>query len=208
MLLQKEETAVLKNTVRSIGRSACLLAGVLALGLFIGACSQSETPEKKESGKDKQAAVSSKPRLYEASRVNCSMFTADDAAAILGVPVEQIQRDSQELYAGNWQCTYEGGSSDKVVNFNISLEESVEDAISSMDQYRGHLEIARGTEPFKDDLAKGAYSDISGIGDDALWTAVNKTLTVRKGNISIQVQLPNEKETQIKVAEKVLARLE
>lgn len=51
----------------------------------------------------------------------------------------------------------------------------------------------------KDKLPKGAYSDIN-IGDEAVWTDVNGTLTVRKDRISIQIELPEGKMEQVKVA--------
>jgi hypothetical protein len=180
------------------------IAMFFILGLVFVACSKSENPEADTS---KKTPVAKTGKLFAADRVNCSTFTTDDAAAVLGVPAAEIQVDSQELYPGNWMCGYKVGNNDKRVNFNLSLAESVEEAVADMDQYRSHLEIARGTKPFKDDLAPGAFIDISGVGDDALWTAANGTLAVRKGNISIQVQLPSEKDVQIEVAKKFLARL-
>lgn len=203
----RKNAVVSMKMVWRIGRALSLLVLFLLLGFALAACSPSETPEKRDSGKEKTVTKSVSPKLYDASRVNCSLLTYDDAAAILGVSAGEIQVESEELYAGNWQCGYKGGSLDKMVSLNISISESVKDAVNNMDQYRGHLQIAKGTEPFKDDLAKGAYSDISGLGDDALWTAANGTLTVRKGNVSLQVQLPKEREAQVKVAEKFLARL-
>ena len=77
-----------------------------------------------------------------------------------------------------------------------------------MDQYRRHLDIAGNTKPFKDDLEGEAYSNISGIGDEALWTAVNGTLTMRKGNVSLQIQQPKNKNMQIKIAKEILSRLD
>ena len=204
MLLRRNEIMLSKKSLWFLNPACKLLVTGLALGLVLGACSPSETPEK-ETGREKTATSSSK--LYEPAKVNCSIFTADDAAAILGIPVTGIKADSQELYAGSWLCSYEGGSFEEMVGFSLSTVESVEKAVTDMAQYRSHLETARGVEPFKDDLAKGAYTDISGIGDDALWTAANGTLTVRRGNVSIQVQLPKDREAQVKVAERFLAGL-
>ena len=59
---------------------------------------------------------------------------------------------------------------------------------------------------FKDKLPQGAYSDIMGLGDEAVWTDVNGTLTVRKGNIIVQVLAPAGKLVQIKVAQAFLAK--
>jgi len=210
MLPKRKDAGVLKETVWAFGRLSSVLATFLILGLALGACSQSESPEKKKTGKEKAVAKPAEPsksKLYEASKTNCSMFTKDDAAAILNVPVAEIQATGQELYAGNWQCGYKGGSYEKMVSFNISLSKSVEAAVTDMAQYRDHLGIAKNIKPFKDELKKGAYANITGVGDDALWTAVNGTLTVRKGNVSLQVQLPKEKDMQIKVAKQILSRL-
>lgn len=207
MLPKRKDAVAWKKTVKSIGLLSGLFIIILSLELAVGACSQSETPEK-ATGKATPAAESSRPKLYEASRINCSLFTREDAAAILGLPAAEIQVDAQEGYAGNWQCGYKGGSFEKMVNFNVSRSKSVEEAVADMAQYRGHLDVAKNVKPFKDDLENGAYSDISGVGDDALWTAVNGTLSVRKGNVSLQVQLPKGKDTQIRVAKEFLSRLE
>jgi hypothetical protein len=182
---------------------------ILGTTLVLAGCSPSDSPDK-EASKDQQTSPAipiSKPKVYAADKINCSTFTADDAAAILGVPATEIQLDAQELYAGNYLCGYKVESSEKMVSFNISLAKSGQDAANDMAQYRQHLDIAKNTKPFKDNLAKGAYSDISGIGDDALWTDVNGTLMVRKGNLSLQVQLPKEKEAQLKVAQRFLLHL-
>lgn len=181
-----------------------LMVIIFVFNLLFAACSQSEKPDSKT---DRQANANRKDKLYTADQADCSTFTLDDAAAILGTTTADIQVDSEELYAGNWMCIYKVKDTDKMVSLNLSLTKSVKKAADDMAQYRSHLETARGIEPFRKDLAQGAYSNIEGLGDDALWTAANGALSVRKGNISIQVQLPAGKDTQVEVAKKVLARL-
>ncbi len=58
------------------------------------------------------------------------------------------------------------------------------------------------TAPWKGKLPKGAYSDIAdpGMGDEAVWTNINGTLTLRKANVMIQVTMPKAKLDQIKLA--------
>jgi hypothetical protein len=64
-----------------------------------------------------------------------------------------------------------------------------------------------GETPQYKDLPAGAYSDIGGLGDEAIWTDVNGSLTARKGNITVQVLMPRDKGDQIKVVEAFLAKL-
>ena len=60
-------------------------------------------------------------------------------------------------------------------------------------------ESATGTK-----AAEGAYSDILGVGEEAVWSNVNGSLAVRQKNITILVMTPNDKATQVKVAQEVL----
>lgn len=207
MLTEINEGVMLKKRMLLLSPASGLLVIILAFGLVLGACSQSETPEKNEGKENKERTSAAAEKTYEPAKVNCSIFTPDDAAAILGIQAEDIKVNAQELYAGSWLCSYKGGSPEEMVGFSISTVESVEKAVTDMAQYRSHLETARGVKPFKEDLKEGAYTDIGGLGDDALWTAANDTLTVRRGNVSIQVQLPRDREAQKKVAEKFLAEL-
>ncbi|MBK9236941.1 MAG: hypothetical protein IPO19_13360 [Rhodoferax sp.] len=62
----------------------------------------------------------------------------------------------------------------------------------------------------EEQVAAAAYgSDIVEyyLGDEAVWTDINGTLTVRKANASIQVTLPKAKTDQIKLAQAVVAKL-
>jgi len=192
----------IKNTCISQGASGRLgvvhgrIAALLLLAVVLTACSRSESPTTAGGG-----------TVYSAEQVSCALFSVDDAAAVLGVPAADIKAYAQELYPGNQDCSFNGGGLDKLVSFNLSLAPSSEEAATDMAQYRGHLEIARGVKPFKDDLADGAYSEVEGLGDEALWTAVNGTLSVRKENFSLQITLPKVRDLQRGIAEKILSRL-
>jgi hypothetical protein len=50
-----------------------------------------------------------------------------------------------------------------------------------------------------------ALIEIGGLGDEALWTNVNGSLTVRRGNLTIQVMAPHDRRRQVAVADKLLA---
>lgn len=177
---------------------------VLLLSMAVGACSDSDSTGKEEGG---AGHASGTPAIYSAEKAGCGLFTREDAAAVLGVPAAEVTVDSQELYAGNWNCSFTGGGMDQMVNFNLSLSESSDEAARDMAQYRSHLETARGVKPFKDDAGEGPYSEVAGLGDEALWTGVNSTLAVRKGNLSLQISLPQDRSAQEEVARRFLSRL-
>jgi hypothetical protein len=77
-----------------------------------------------------------------------------------------------------------------------------------MERYRDNLVVAGETAPWKGKLPKGAYSDLSGpgLGDDAVWTDINGSLTVRKGNVKVQVMTPKGKLPQVNLVEAVVAK--
>ena len=142
-----------------------------------------------------------------ADAAHCFGFSAADAAALLGVAAERVVPKTEEVYQRLWQCAYTTDDPEQGVSFSITVSESADAAIAEMAQYRSHLETAGETAPFKNALPAGAYSDIIGLADDAVWTDVNGTLTVRKGNVSMQFLLPKGKPAQVKAADAVLAKL-
>ncbi len=177
---------------------------------FFGACKRSQTTGTTNTGRPAEVG-SPQPhkagKLYQPDMADCNGFTAGDAAGILGVPASKVTAKTEELYAGNWQCSFESGDIGKNMSFNVSVAKSVEEAVRGMAQYRSRLEAAGSVSPFKENLPKGAYSDISGIGDDAVWTDINLSLAVRQGNVRIHVTMPKDKTVQMKVAGKFLAKL-
>ena len=189
--------ALLKVTASGLVTPVLIAAAVLALV----ACSGSESPAQ---GAKRQAPRSGEN--YTAERISCDLYTVDDAAALLGVPADQIKASSQQNYPGNQDCSYNGGGLDKLIGFNLSLASSSDDAMVEMAQYRDHLKTAKSVQPFKD-VAGEAYEMVAGLGDEALWTPVNGSLTVRKGNLSVQINLPKARDSQRVIAEKILSRL-
>jgi hypothetical protein len=143
---------------------------------------------------------------YAPDMEQCGGFTARDASGIVGIPAVQLTSKSQRLYEGVWTCSFMVEDGTRGVSFTVTVKPSVAEAVEDMAQYRAHLEVAGETPRYKD-LPSGAYSDLSGLGDEAIWTEVNGSLTVRKGNITIQVQMPHDKADQIKVVEAFLTKL-
>jgi len=135
----------------------------------------------------------------------CAGFTAEDAAKILGLPAASLKSKSEKQHDALWICSFTPPDG-KGLSFSVEVAKSPTAAAGDMERLRENLETAGDTAPFKDKLPNGAYSDIMGIGDEAVWTDVNGTLTARKGNITVQVLSPPGKMTQIKVARAFLAK--
>ena len=174
------------------------------------ACKRSQTAGTTNTGRPAEVG-SPQPhkagKLYQPDMTDCNGFTAGDAAGILGVPASKVTAKTEELYAGNWQCSFESGDIGKNMSFNVSVAKSVEEAIRDMAQYRSRLETAGSVSPFKESLPNGAYTNISGLGDEGVWTDINLSLAVRQGNVRIHVTMPKDESLQMKVAGKFLATL-
>lgn len=134
-------------------------------------------------------------------------FKAQDAAVLLGVSADQITSKIEKGYEGFWLCSFAAGKGEKIISFSVTVSKNAKVAAEDMEKYRSNLETAGSVAPFKDKLPSGAYSDILGLGDEAVWTDINGTLTARKGNLSIQVTNPREKKEQIKVVQAFFKKL-
>lgn len=157
-------------------------------------------------GQKSEQAPAAQSKSGPSKSQGCVGFTAEDAAPLLGVPAAQITANIHESYEGFWLCSFAKPGDPTAVSFSVKITGSEKEAISDMEEYRSHLEVA-GEQPQWKDLPKGAYSDIFGVGDDAIWTDINGSLSVRKGKIVVQVMQPAGKMEQIKVAEAVLKKL-
>jgi hypothetical protein len=144
-------------------------------------------------------------KVYTLDMTRCAGFTPQDAAQILGVAASKLTAKTEKMASDLWSCSFSAPDG-KGVAFSISIAKDAKKAAMEMDRLRNNLEVAAGTAPFKNKLPKGAYSEISGLGEESVWTDVNGTLTVRKGNITIQVLMPAGKMEQIKVVQAFLAK--
>lgn len=171
-----------------------LLLVMVGLSISCGRGQPSEPP----SGAPSKAAG--------ASAQSCVGITANDAAPFLGAPAAQITANIEESYKGFWLCSFAQPGGSTSVSFSVKIVGSEKEAASDMEEYRRNLELA-GEQPQWKNLPKGAYSDIMGLGDEAVWTDINGSLTVRKGKTTLQVVQPAGKMEQIKVAEAFLKKL-
>ena len=147
-------------------------------------------------------------KSYQVDLANCARFTAKDAAPLLGVPEAKVTQSAQKVHATLWTCSFSGGLTAKMLAFSIEVAPNSKAAAADLEQYRNDLELTAETAPFKNKLPKGAWSEIlgDGLGDETVWTDVNGTLTARKGNITIQVSMPEDKIGKISVCKAVLSK--
>ena len=149
--------------------------------------------------------LSSPARAAEAMHPPGLDFGVKDAALLLGVPESDVTGRIQEQYVGLWMCSFQTSNGKESFSFSVTVSPSAADAEADLAQYRSNLELAGETAPFKDDPA-GAYSDIT-LGDEAVWSNINGTLTVRKGHLTIQILQPSDKTKQLRLAQALLAKM-
>lgn len=137
---------------------------------------------------------------------DCAGFTAADAAAWLKAPAAQVTRSVQKSGPALWLCSFSVGKTPPGIAYSVALAKDAKTAAAEMERYRDDLSTAGETAPFKGKLPKGAYSDIIGVGDEGIWTDVNGSYTVRKGNVTVQFTRPAEKLEQVKLGKAVLAK--
>ena len=192
------------------GRAFVICAAILVVFAFCAVPSFEAAGNENRDGSSARSDYSGAQKsgkLYALDMSTCGGFSAQDASGILGVPAAKIMAKTKQLYSGFWQCAFETGISGKAIEFGVTISRSVDLAVRDMEQYRSHLEKTGSVAPFKDKLPKGANSDIGGLGEEAVWTDINNSLSARQGNITILVSIPKEKLVQMKVAEKFLAKL-
>jgi hypothetical protein len=145
-------------------------------------------------------------KTYTLDMTKCAGFTAADAAKVLGLPASKLTAKTEKIAPNLWRCSFIT-SDGKGLSYSVTIAPDVKNAAAEMEQLRSNLEVAAETAPFKNKLPKGAYSEISGpgLGDETVWTDVNGTFTVRKGNVILQVLMPAGKVEQVKAAQAFLA---
>ncbi|HEX7502961.1 MAG TPA: hypothetical protein VF451_06040 [Acidobacteriota bacterium] len=136
---------------------------------------------------------------------NCAGFTAADAAEIMNLPAAAITAKTEKVHEGLWMCTF--SSPRKELKFSVALAASAADASVDMSRYRESLEVEAGTAAYRGRLRRGAWSEVLPLGEESTWTDITRTLTVRQGNVTIQVQRPTSKLDQIRVVRAFLKKL-
>lgn len=141
----------------------------------------------------------------------CAGFTAARAAAFLGVPAADIKDASTNLYEKLRMCSFASTQEDGRTLLGLSLrrDDSIEEATLEMARLRENAGLAQGViaGATTQDAKGPAYEEIAGLGDEAIWTQVNGTLNVRKGNVAIQIMAPSDRDAQKRLAEQVVAGL-
>jgi hypothetical protein len=151
------------------------------------------------------------PALYPTGKVyapdmsNCAGFTAADAGEVMNLPASAITAKTEKVHAARWMCTF--SSDRKQLRFSVALAKSAAEASIDMARYRESLELEAGTASFRGRLPRGAWSEVLPLGEESTWTDITRTLTVRQGNLTIQVQAPTNKLEQIKVVRAFLKKL-
>ncbi len=144
-------------------------------------------------------------KVYKPDMDNCAGFTTTEAGEIMNLPAAAITAKSEKMREGLWMCTF--SSDRKQLRFSIALAESEAEAAIDMARYRESLEIEAGTLAFKGRLPRGAWSEVLPLGEESAWTDITHTLTVRQGNLTIQVQRPMNKLDQIRLVRAFLKKL-
>lgn len=152
------------------------------------------------------AALSGPGAARGADPAPCAGFTTTDAAPIVGAPAAQVKRQVEKISPTLTACSYAAGNSAPALAFSVEVHASDKAASAALERYREDLSVAGETAPWRGRLPKGAYSDISGIGDDAVWTDINGSLTVRAGRMNLQFTRPAAKLDQVKAAQAVTRR--
>jgi hypothetical protein len=186
-----------RNEMRGFRRTLFLASSMILLV----SCGGSQQNEKAPAAVQTQSGKRSSPNLQ-----GCVGFSVDDAAQLLAVSAGQVTPKIEETYKGFWQCSYTAAGGSNGVSFSVTVSPNGKKAAEEMEQYRSNLELAGGQPQWKN-LPKGTYSDIMGLGDEAVWTDINGSLSARKGNITVQVLQPPGKMEQIKVAQAILKKL-
>ncbi len=168
------------------------------------ASSDQQTPAQNSS-------ASSPATVYSVDVVNaCGGFGATQAAEPLGVAAADVEARSEQITPTTRGCTFTyRGDPARQLGFSITREDSIDEAKHSFASYRETVNIgsqvqqsATGEKP-----AEGAYVDILGVGDEAVWSHANGALAVRRGNLTIMVMRPDDRKRQAAVAQKIIAGL-
>jgi hypothetical protein len=140
----------------------------------------------------------------------CAGFGAAQAAELLGVAAADLEPRFEQVTPTTRGCTFtHRGDQTRQVSFSITREDSVDEAKHSFASYRDTVTMSsRAREAvMKEKPPEGAYVDILGVGDEAVWSHTNESLNVRLANLTIMVLRPDEKKQQVAVAQKVIENL-
>ena len=136
---------------------------------------------------------------------DCGGFTTAEAAAWLKAPATQVTRQVSKS-GEKWVCTFAVGASPAIA-FSVAVASSARRAADELERYRDRLAAEGESARWKGKLPNGVYSDMFGAGDEAVWSDINGSYTVRRDNVTVQVTLPAGKERQAELGKAVVERL-
>jgi len=140
-----------------------------------------------------------------ADGTDCGGFTAADAAAWLKAPQGQVAREVSKA-GDKWQCSFAVGKSPPAIAFSVAVVSSARRATEDLERYRDDLAATGATAAWKNKLPQGVYSDMFGAGDEAVWTDITGTYTVRRDNVTVQFTLPKDKQEQVQLGKAVVGK--
>ena len=138
-----------------------------------------------------------------ADGTDCGGFSAAEAAALLKAPATQVTREVAKA-GDKWVCSYAVGKSQPAIAFSLQVASSARRATNDLERYRDDLAREADSARWRDKLPNGVYSDMFGCGDEAVWTDITGTYTVRRDNVTVQVTLPKGKDEQMKVGKAIV----
>jgi hypothetical protein len=186
--------------------SFALFLSLVSLGAACGSGTDSQSTSAGSSPASSSAAKGGS-LIGADARARCGGFGIAQAAEILGVAASAVTDRSQDITPTARGCEFAAG--DRKIGFTLTVEPSIDDAKSALAQMRDtYVTAARAQESATGKkIEEGAYSEIFGVGDEALWSVTNTSMIVRHRNLTILVMLPNDKQTQAAVARKVIESL-
>ena len=133
---------------------------------------------------------------------DCGGFTAVEAAALLKTPVGQVTREVTKS-GDKWVCSFAVGKAPAIA-FSLAVASSAKRAQDDLDRYRDDIARTGESARWKGKLPNGVYADLFGAGDEAVWTEIDGTLTVRRGNVTVHFTLPRGKDDQVRLGKAVV----
>lgn len=134
---------------------------------------------------------------------DCGGFGAADAAAWLKAPAAQVTREVTRA-GDKWVCTFAVGRS-PAISYSVAVAADSKRAAAELERYRDRLHEQAASARWKGRLPNGIYSDLMGAGDEAIWTDIDGSFTVRRDNVTVQFTLPRGKDEQVQLGKAVVS---
>lgn len=171
-----------------------VLGGCAALSVACGGGKAGGGPAASTSSKaDARSAGGSGGTVSRASVESCGGFTVEKAASILGVdPSGLVDKSAWASWSDQQrECLFQDRENiaGPAVWFNLTIEKSVDDAVTGMAQLREHAAVGGKAIDAVTGGKTTEYADsqFAGIGEEAFWVGTTDALAVRRGNVTALV---------------------